>query len=334
MHGNFTAKKVIFIVVLGAMLSACGGGGNSSGDNTPPPPQPSALAQAYLSEALTIMRDNAVTRYDVDWGALETEVNQIAINANTIADTYPAITRALELINTNHSFLNSPTGTLITYPSTIFCNQTFDIDQPFEAGIGYIRVDAVSTRDTAEGNVIATDIQAQIAQRDSQDITAWVVDLRNNQGGNMWPMIAGLGPMFEGNTLGHFVDADENVTPWGYQNGHAILGGNPLSTVVSPYSLINPLPKIAVLSSRRVASSGEATLIAFKKQFNVRIFGTDSCGLSTGNSSFELSDGSTLFLTTTIMADREQEKYGERVPVDQTVAPDSVLAEAIAWLNN
>ena len=328
---NHSFKNAIFIGLFCSVLSACGGGGDG-GSNNPTPPQQSPLAQAYLSEVLTIMRENAITRYDVDWGALETEVNQIASNATTISATYPAINRALELINTNHSFLNSPNGTLVAYPSTIFCEQVFDMDQPNEAGIGYVRVDAVSTRNTQEGNEIATDIQAQIAQRDSPDITAWVVDLRNNLGGNMWPMVAGLGPLFEGSTLGHFIDADENVTPWGYQNGRAVLQGNAISTVTAPYTLINPLPKIAVLSSRRVASSGEATLIAFQKQFDVRIFGTDSCGLSTGNSSYELSDGSTLFLTTSIMADRDQEKYGERVPVDQAVSPENVLAEAIAWL--
>lgn len=320
-------------ILLSSVLFACGGGG-SGGDNTPQPPQQSGIAKAYLNEVITIMRDNAITRYDTDWGALETEVNQIAINATTISQTYPAITRALELINTNHSFLNSPSGALITYPSTIFCEQVFTMDSANEAGIGYIRVDAVSSRDTAEGNAIATDIQSRIAQQDSAEITAWIVDLRNNLGGNMWPMIAGLGPLFEGNPLGHFIDADENITPWGYEDGRAVLGGNTITTVSAPYSLINPLPRLAVLSSRRVASSGEATLIAFKKQFNVRIFGTDSCGLSTANTAFPLSDGSTLFLTTAITADREQEKYGERVAVDQAVSPDNVLSEAIAWLNN
>jgi len=148
----------------------------------------------------------------------------------------------------------------------------------------------------------------------------------------MWPMVAGLGPLFDSTLLGYFADADENFTPWGYENGQSVLNGSPVVTVNSPYTLINSPPKIAVLSSQRVASSGEATLIAFKKQHNVRFFGTATCGLSTANSSFELSNGSVLFLTTAITADREQEKYGNRVAVDQTVAPEHVLAQAISWL--
>lgn len=316
-------------ILLSLTLFACGGGSDSES-----PAEQDRAAKAYLSEVLSVMRENAVTKYEVDWGVLETEVNQLAANATSISETYPAITRALQLIDTNHSFLNSPSGTLITYPSTIRCVQDLDITQPNTQGIGYIRVDALNSSDNEVEQAFATNIQALIAQRDSPDITAWVVDLRNNLGGNMWPMIAGLGPLFEGSTLGHFIDPDENITPWGYENGRAFLGESTITSVDEPYTLLNPLPKIAVLSSRRVASSGEATLIAFKKQVNVRVFGTDSCGLSTGNSAFEFSDGSVMLLTTVIIADREQEKYGGRVPVDQATRPEDALAEAVTWLQN
>lgn len=324
-------SKTFFLFSVLFLLIACGGGSSENNSKVEPPNQ-STLAKAYVNEILVIMRNNAVTRYVVDWGKLETEVNQLAANAKSIRDTYPAITRSLELIGTNHSFLNSSSGTLITYPSTLTCTQNFEIDIPNVAGIGYIRVDSYTSNNTESKIEFATNIQAEIAQQESQGVTAWVVDLRNNQGGNMWPMIAGLGPLFDNSLLGYFADADENFTPWGYESGQSILDGNPIVTVNSHYTLMNPSPKIAVLSSQRVASSGEATLIAFKKQYNVRFFGTDTCGLSTANSSFKLSDGSELFLTTATTADREQEKYGDRVAVDQPAMPENVLNEAISWL--
>jgi hypothetical protein len=312
-------------------LFSCGGGGGSSNS-----PENNAAgqqeAQAFLSQIISIMRTNALTRNDVDFGNLETEVNQLAADANSISDTYPAVTRALELLNTNHSFLNSPSGSLITYPSNIVCEQPFDIDSSSTAGIGYVRVDAVSTRDGTEGQEIATMIQENISRQDSPDVTRWIVDLRNNLGGNVFPMIAGLGPLFDQTTLGFFIDPDENQTAYGYNNGSAFVGDNNVVTVDQPYTLINPQPRIAVLASTRTASSGEATFIAFLKQFNVRTFGTDTCGLSTANTPFVLNDGSTLFLTTAVMADRELQRYGERVAVDQRADPEAVIAEAISWL--
>lgn len=313
---------------------SCGGSGNSSAPASTPQPTQSAIARQYLSEVLTILQDNAVTRNSVDWGNLEAEVNAIAANAQSISDTYPAITRALELIDTNHSFLLAADGSLITYPSTIRCEQSFAMDSLDEPDIGYVRVDAVSSPSASESRLIAQNIQTAIATQDNQDVTKWVIDLRNNFGGNMWPMIAGLGPLFDQPLLGHFVDADETPTAWGYQDGHSFSGTSPIVQIEQPYTLINPLPKIAVLVSRRTASSGEATMIAFKQQFNVRFFGTNSCGLSTANSSFQLSDGTVLFLTTAITADRNQLKYGERVPVDQKSSPEDAILLAVEWLRN
>lgn len=320
------------------LLSSCGGGSSGSENNSPPvqpapTPQESA-GQTYLNQVIDIMRANAVTRNQVNWTNLESEVNQLASGIETISQSYPAITRALELINTNHSFLNSPGGSLITYPSNLTCRQTLEMDVPNDSSIGYIRVDAVVSVDAQEAQQIATDIQTRIAERDSPEVTKWVVDLRNNQGGNMWPMIAGLGPLFDNELLGHFIDPDELTSSWGYRNGSSILNDRAVVTVSNPYTLHNPLPQIAVLVSNRTASSGEATLIAFKKQLNARLFGTDSCGLSTANTPFTLSDRSTLFLTTAVMADREQEKYGDKVLVDQATAPEQTLAEAVDWLNN
>jgi hypothetical protein len=313
-------------------LASCGGG-SSSGSPSLSEPRQSLAARQYLAEFLDIIQSNALTRNSVDWGHLISEINALAADAQSIEDTYPAITRALELIGTNHSFLNAADGSLITYPSNIFCEQSFTMQSLNESDIGYVRVDG-NYQSGIDSQQIADEIQNDIANQDNQDVTRWIVDLRNNLGGNMYPMIAGLGPLFDQSILGYFIDANENSTPWGYRDGSSFLGGEPVVQVSQPYTVINPLPKIAVLVSKRTASSGEATLLSFKQQFNVRFFGTDSCGLSTGNSRFQLSNGSELFLTTGTMADRNQFKYGERIPVDQQTGPEEALLEAVAWLKN
>jgi carboxyl-terminal processing protease len=306
---------------------------NPADDNTESdPPEQSSLAKNYLSEVLNIMRKNSVTRNNVDWGNIESEVNTLAANVNTIKDTFPAITKALELIGTHHSFLRSSSGDLLAYHSTLNCEQSFEINEPFIENIGYLKVNGFSSDNDGAIKNFATNIQNSIAQQDNENLLGWVVDLRDNTGGNMWSMIAGLGPFFDETVLGHFIDVDENFVSWGYENGSSLIGNRKIVTVDEPYLLLNLLPKIAILSSNRLASSGEATLIAFKKQFNVRVFGTDTCGLSTANKMFKLSDGSELILTTAIMADREQNKYGHRVPVDQIETQEDVLNKAIEWL--
>jgi len=340
-------KTYISIICLSLYLFSCGGGNNNTVPNPPVentvpnppventvsnPPEQSSLAKSYLSEVLNIMRENSVSRYQVDWANLESEINTLAENANTIQDTFPAITKALELLGTNHSFLRSASGDLLAFHSTLNCEHPFEIKEPFIENIGYIKVNGFSSDNDDAIKNFATNIQKSIAQQDNENLLGWVVDLRDNTGGNMWSMIAGLGPLFNDNVLGHFIDVDENIVSWGYENGSSLMGNRKIVSVDEPYYLLNSLPKIAVLSSKRLASSGEATLIAFKYQFNVRTFGTDTCGLSTANQMFTLSDGSELILTTAIMADREQNKFGNSVSVHQLEAQEDVLNKAIEWL--
>mgnify|MGYP000424250418 CR=1 FL=1 len=326
-------KKVVGIIFLSLTLLACGGSSDEGSDQLNTEEQ-AKLAQDYVDEILQIMKNHAVTRYQVNWGELEAEVHTLAANAKNIQGTYRAIIKALELLGTNHSWVRSSDGQVVAYHSDIVCSQDFEINRPQDENIGYLRVDGFVSSSELGAKNFATNIQAEIAAQDSASLDGWIVDLRDNGGGNMWPMIAGIGPLLGDGLYGHFVDADEQVVRWGYENGASYIEDMDVVTVDEPYSLLNPQPKIAVLSSARVGSSGEATLIAFKKHFNVRIFGTDSCGVSTSNEVFPLSDGGQLVLTTAIMADRELQKYGGRVSVDQSEEQANVVNKAIAWIKN
>lgn len=323
------------ILVICLIVFACGGGNSSdvrvnenSGIESMAP-----VAKNYLNEVISLMRNHAITKNEIDWGSLESEVNALAANSQTIPETYPAIVKALELLNTNHTFLVNNLGETVAFVSDIVCKDEFELDEPVVSGIGYIRVDEFLSTDDGGALQFAKKIQQDIANQDSAEITGWVVDLRNNSGGNMWPMIAGLGPLMGEGTHGYFIDADELITEWGYNDGTAYANNIDVVTIEEPYVIVNPVSKVAVLSSQRVASSGEAVLIGFKKQTNVRIFGQDSCGLSTANRLFELSDGSRLFLTTSVMADREQKKYGGIVTVDQSESIEETLNKALDWLS-
>jgi C-terminal processing protease CtpA/Prc len=197
--------------------------------------------------------------------------------------------------------------------------------------IGYVRVNGFSGSES-EATEFAASLQALIAEQDHENIRGWLVDLRDNSGGNMWPMIAGIGPLLWEGTYGYFIDPDSNISSWGYLAGSSVLEDSNIVSVEQPYELLNASPRIAVLSSRRVASSGEATLIAFKKLDNVKIFGTDSCGLSTANSMFELSDGAEFFLTVSTMADREMIKYGDSIEVDVDANAEDAVDVAVEWI--
>ena len=146
-------------------------------------------------------------------------------------------------------------------------------------------------------------IQRRIAALDHDDLAGWIVDLRGNGGGNMWPMIAGVGPIVGEGILGYFVDPVGVESVWEYPTGASFLDGAQYARVTTPYILRRQNPRVAVLTNNGVASSGEAVAIAFRQRPNTRSFGTATCGLSTSNRGYPLSDGAVLYLTTSVMAD-------------------------------
>ena len=77
--------------------------------------------------------------------------------------------------------------------------------------------------------------------------------------------------------------------------------------------------------------------ISFIGLSNVRVFGQPSAGLTTGNKSFQLSDGNELVLAATCVADRTQKKYyGKIIPdviIDvQNSEHDKTIDIAKKWL--
>jgi hypothetical protein len=149
----------------------------------------------------------------------------------------------------------------------------------------------------------------------------------------MWPMVAGLGPIIGEDVVGWFIDPDGAEIPWEVRAGGSYSGGALAQSVDNAYQLRQPRPKVAVLVDNAVASSGEATFIAFIKRPNTRTFGIGTCGLSTANRGFTLNDGALLNLTVSTMADRTKFKYGDRVMPDELVTDAAQMEQrAIAWL--
>ena len=130
----------------------------------------------------------------------------------------------------------------------------------------------------------ARTLQQIVAELDANDPIGWVVDLTDNTGGNMWPMIVGLGPLFDVEKIGAFVDAEGEHLVWRYLNGQGICGSGVCLALESPVTRqhYRPVP-IAVLTGPSTISSGEMVAIAFRGQALTRSFGQPTRGLPTAN---------------------------------------------------
>ncbi|MCB2020538.1 MAG: hypothetical protein KDG44_07020 [Burkholderiaceae bacterium] len=283
-----------------------------------------AEAEGYLAAALDIIERNALHRDAIYWGAVRAEALQRAVGASTSADTYDAIRWTLSQLQDGHSFFGPPDR-----GQGAIASGQYDGEATLPHGhlradrIAYLHVPAFRGS-PALATRYADALQHLIAQLDASDPVGWMIDLTDNGGGNMWPMLAGLGPLLGEGPLGAFRFPTQPPTVWSYRSGHALLDDVSLAnTTGAGYLLRHPTRPAALLASRRTASSGEAVLIAFVGRPGARRFGTSTRGLTTTNDEFPLPDGATLFLTVGTFADRHGRVYG------QALAPDCFCNEPV-----
>jgi carboxyl-terminal processing protease len=176
------------------------------------------------------------------------------------------------------------------------------------------------------------------------------VDLRGNLGGDMWPMLAGLGPLEGASQVGFTVDANDHKDAWfSDANGAGIDRWNgkrevDLWMAEGEEMSLDEMPAVAILMDRGTASSGEAIAVSFAGRPNCRSFGRHTHGQTTANEGFGLSDGANLVLTTAFEADRTGHVYRDGLTPDVELpqesartAPDSIdpmTQEAATWIKN
>jgi len=291
-------------------------------------------ANGFLNEVLTIMENNSINRDKINWGDFRNQVFERARDAQSIEETYSAIQLALTLLDDNHSSLIKQDGSSIWGTSGIRCRGEGFNPPSLPDNIGYIAIEISSDRDSEANIALAEDMQTLIKAKDNENIIGWIVDLRDSGGGNMWPTLAGIGPILGEGIAGYFIDPDNLQSSWGYSNGASGSRQNPIVTVSSPYELINPNPKVAVLLDKGIASSGEAIAIAFIGRENTKSFGSPTCGLSTANRRFSLSNTATLNLTVSYMADRNKQQYGIPINPDVESGNETIIQQAIDFIEN
>jgi carboxyl-terminal processing protease len=287
-------------------------------------PDMTTEAREYLEHALNIMQAEALKRESVDWAEIRADAYRAAAGAQHIRDTYAAINGAVWALGDNHSRFLPPLSELPFEAQMLLATRVPSEPETRRIGdrIGYVAIPGFTGPDPSE---FALRILNGIIEVDSPKVCGWIVDLRGNTGGNMWPMLQGLSPILGEGVPGYLHTVDGAWIPWTIDTEG--LGARTLS----PDQVA-----VAVLHGSETSSSGEAVVVAFRGRDGARTFGQPTDGLSTGNKTIELSDGARLVLTTSVYADREKNIYGAAIEPDELIpveAPESqVMSVAKDWL--
>jgi C-terminal processing protease CtpA/Prc len=284
----------------------------------------SAEASTYLEDALATVRKRAYYSSRVDWDRARPMARAIAGGAQTTAETYDAIRYVLRLLGDHHSHLIGPAEVREQRVSTA---RDFKIAGATLGAIGYVGIPGYNGQDAARSQAFASAIEGRIAEGQAAHVCRWIVDLRDDIGGNMSPMLAGLHPLLGDATAGYFHNRSGEWIPWSASKGSSLARESSSDFV-------------AVIAGHRTASAGEAVMLSFRGRPHTRSFGQPTAGQSTANQGISLPDGAALALTTGLMADRHRNLASGAIEPDERVKlpdlvkleDDTAVAAATAWL--
>ena len=158
--------------------------------------------------------------------------------------------------------------------------------------IGYIEIPTINIGADYGSIDLATNIiRDSICKLLSKKPIKLVIDLRTNVGGNLYPMLSGLGILFPDLKLGgDSKDGKMFNSNWELKNGDFYMSNYQMTSIPINCNCENKIKKYIVLTSRYTTSSGEAVASSLKGQQNIILMGEKTSGYSSTNSWFKITE--------------------------------------------
>lgn len=260
--------------------------------------------QNYLHATVDSLYRHSLHQDRLDRHALLREVGEQLTDTSTRAHSH-AILNALVSGIDRHSALYPPSTVRVQLQQ----EEDPALAYPFSVRllqdrIALVRVDGFSKGDSLSCGLFADSLQRAVLELHAHAPISWLIDLRQNTGGNLYPMLAGLGPLLGCGDLGWDVHADGTREAWWYcRDADHPEGRSHITLVRTPHVLPDTLPVIVLLGPQ-TASAGEALAMSFIGRPRTRLFGERTAGFATSNRMCFLADSAILNITSSVMMDR------------------------------
>ncbi len=158
--------------------------------------------------------------------------------------------------------------------------------------IGYLVIPAINIGGDQNAIDLATKtIRDSICKLLSKDPKKLIIDLRTNIGGNMYPMLSGLGLLFPDLKLGGDSKNGESFySSWEIKEGNFYMWENQMTSIPLNCECKNKVKKYVILTSRYTTSSGEVVASSLRGQKNIILLGERTAGYSSTNSWYQITE--------------------------------------------
>jgi carboxyl-terminal processing protease len=300
--------------------------------------QCSRKVDRYISEYFGLVRKYSILEDTSHLTRLEADTWQLCASNSQLSHCHNILKRYTTLnLRDGHSFFSTPkdwkdmnSGSAMQ--TTGLAN--FAEGKLLQGNIGYVHVPTYASLDMDLNRRYVDSLQSLIATLEKSGARAWIIDIHDNQGGNSFAMLPGLGPLLGNGICGYSISGDGSKRTRRYNEGWAGWDDSPLFEMNhAPYHLLHEDPPIAVIYGRSTGCSGEVVAISFRGKPNTRSFGQPTAGATTRVDNLRLPDGAYLNLACGYDMDRNEVVYKGPVPPDvETADHEKALDAAEEWL--
>lgn len=302
--------SIAWALALGLLLAGCGGG------------RANPLApQAYLDHALSLIQSDAVAVPSLNWAAVSRRAHQMAADAKTPEETYPAIQYVLDRLRQ----AGDGHATFI-YPSEAVAGAkaACPLHAPTVSLVGkHLGGVVLPQMMCGDGSVaarsyVATVLSGVKSLESRYHPCGWIIDLQGDLGGNAYAMLLSIGPILgDGRVIGF--KGRHGFRRWVSYHDGVVSGGGESMRAHEVVPVITPAPPVALLTSQETISAGEAIEVAFQGRPQTRSFGATTGGYTTGPHLFRLADGAELLFGWSYFVDRRGHVYRHAIAPNVSV---------------
>ncbi len=242
------------------------------------------------------------------------------VDINPIITTEEEAFRSLqELIDILRECDDNHSHFTVDYEKTTRENQPVEVSRVED--VIYIDMPTHICRDD-ESLVVnyAQELQDQVRELYSPEIRGFILDMRRNSGGNMYPMILGLGFLSNRDDMATFEFPDGYSHNWGYKDGCMYYCEEEIYRLDNPFELDKRDLPLKIIIGGKTSSSGEITTIALMGK-NTQTIGDLTTMHTTANAVYSFDNGSILALATSNTFDWQGNSY------EKGIKPDLQLEE-------
>jgi C-terminal processing protease CtpA/Prc len=292
----------------------------------------------FYKSIISIMKSDYLYKEKVDWQQLESELKDSLANYNNFKNSLNQITTLFDGAGATHTSVlfegNSISATYNGPSGNDFSEEwirKYSAEPSFEVKIiddnyGYILMPSMNFEDIGSKNIrkISQPLYDQITEvKESKELKGWIIDLRFNSGGNIWPMLLALYDFLGDNSVYGIMDIDKKIVAMTkLKNGKYYDNKKVTSYIVPSGKKLNEV-KVAIIIGKATASSGEITALAFKGRSNTIFIGEPTMGMTTTNNKRNLPFGAFMALMIGYDCDRNGVFYEKILPEIELIKQDN-----------